>query len=77
MNDAPDAFGDALALVQSRLTNDSQLTIDQLWGEPPHLAVARFGNQVVTGKGDTPAAALRDLARQLPDCRQSDDIAGH
>ena len=62
-----DAFVDALALVNARLPSDGSLQVDALWGDPPHLATARWGSRVVTGRGDTPAAALRDLARQLPE----------
>lgn len=62
----PEAFGDALADVQARLPAEWELGIDRLWGDPPHRAVARWESHVVTGNGDTPAAALRDLARQLP-----------
>lgn len=65
-NEHPDAFADALADVEARLPARWELAMDPLWGDPPHQAVARWDNGVVIGKGDTPGAALRDLARQLP-----------
>jgi hypothetical protein len=65
----PDAFSEALAAVQATLPPNHQLQLDGLWGQPPHLATARFGERVVAGRGDTPAAALRDLARQLEELR--------
>jgi hypothetical protein len=68
----PDAFAEALALVNARMPSaGGQLQIDALWGDPPHIAVARWGTRLVTGMGDTPAAALRDLARQLPESPSS------
>jgi hypothetical protein len=68
-----DAFAEALALVEARMPSArGQLEIDRLWGDPPHLAIAKLGTRVITGKGETPAAALRDLARQLPDPRSSE-----
>lgn len=67
MDEQPDAFADALALVNAQMPDEGQLVIDALWGDPPHIAVARIGSRVVSGTGDTPAAALRDLGRQLPE----------
>ena len=63
----PDAFADALASVNRLLPEDSQLTVDGMWGDPPHVATATFADHVVAGRGETAAAALRDLARQLRD----------
>jgi hypothetical protein len=51
--------------VQDLLPTDHELTIDPPDGDGPSIAVARFRDRVIAGRGDTAAAALRDLARQL------------
>jgi hypothetical protein len=61
----PDAFSEALWRLQALLPPGHELGLDRLWGSGPHVATARFGDRVIAGRGETPGAALRDLARQL------------
>ena len=65
MIEHPDAFGDALSAVNALLPPDGRLTIDALWGDPPHFVTVTLGDRVLAGRGETPAAALRDLAKLL------------
>lgn len=70
MNEHPDAFREANAQVDELLRGRPFSKLDvQLWGEPPFYASAWIGETVYTGRGESPAAALRSLAailRRLP-----------
>ena len=60
-----DAFAAALGTAQDALPPGGQLVVDRLWGKPPHVATVTVGTRIIAGSGETPAAALRDLAVQL------------
>jgi len=70
MNEHPDAFREANAQVDELLRDREFTKLDvQLWGEPPFFASATIDEAIYTGRGESPAAALRDLAvilRRLP-----------
>lgn len=70
MNEHPDAFRDANTQVDELLRDRPFTKLDvQLWGEPPFIASATIDEAIYTARGETPAAALRNLAvvlRRLP-----------
>ena len=63
MKEHPDSFGDALIALNKVLPADANLKLDALWEtRGPSFATATWKDRVFTGKGETPSAALRDLA---------------